>query len=751
MQLLDDIKGFLNTFSETMFMDVVNYSLTRDKYDSMFLRDARYPELGELRSTQVEGDSLIVKFDGYVLRIQGTDNGVLKFTWTDGPALPISDPSFVKPIQDGERYLFGKNVVSLQKDGLTVADPEGVVLHHEFFPSFGSDITHSFEIGEEDIISGLGEKAAPLNMIGHVYRLWNHDANGSYGPDSDPLYLNAPVMLHGHEGRFVLIFYANAGDSTVDVGYSDERRLSISFRSKPLEYYIITGDLDSIYSRFAEITGKPYKPPYWAFEFQQSRYSYMDTKEVRDVVDGFISRGIPLGAIYLDIDYMDSFKMFTFDQKRFGDIKQLTDYMMKNGVRLITIMEPSVKMEPGYDLYEEGLKNGYFVRYPDGNVMYAPVWPEMAAFPDFTDAGAREWYSSKYDFMRSMGISGFWHDMNEPAIFVAWGDNTMPRSAVHSIGRHEEVHNLYGYYMDKAAFDHLSRSERPFILSRSGWAGISQYSWIWTGDTETSWKELKQNIVTILHMSMSGITLTGCDIGGFTGSPTPHLFIRWLQASLFFPLYRVHSDKRSKRREPWAFGDHEREIIDVIRMRHSFVPQIYSEAISSSITGRPILRPVFWADPKNTLAMSIDDEYMMGDDLLIAPVVEDHVINREVFLPSGRWYDISNDSVVEGHITYGVNLSTVPIFVREGSAILRENNGIEVHLYLGSGRAKRTFYISSGNDDVKVDIEFDGRDIRMNPDRPVSVKFIVLHGFGSMTPTLNGNQVRIENGRISIE
>ncbi|KAA8922814.1 MAG: glycoside hydrolase family 31 protein [Thermoplasma sp.] len=748
--MLDDIKGFMNTFSETMFMDVINYSLTRDKYDSMFLPRSKYSDLGKLNEVRIQDNAILVRFDGYDLRIQGTADGIIKFTWTDGPVMPVADPEFVKPAQDGQMYRIGNNTLSLESDGFSIMDGSGITMHREFFPVFAETITHSFEIHPGDMVAGLGERAAPLNISGHVFRLWNHDANGSYGPDSDPLYLNAPVILHGHAGKFTLLFYANAGDATVDAGYSNERRVSFSFRSKPLAYYIITGSLDSIYEKLSRITGKPYRPPYWAFEFQQSRYSYMNSREVRDLVDGFVSRGIPLGAVYLDIDYMDRFKMFTFDNQRFGDIGQLTEYMRERGVKLITIMEPSVKMEPGFELYDEGLRNGHFVRYPDGNVMYAPVWPEMAAFPDFTDANTREWYASKYDFMRSMGISGFWHDMNEPAIFVAWGDNTMPRSAVHSIGRHEEVHNLYGYYMDKAAYDHLSRIERPFILSRSGWAGISQYAWIWTGDTETSWKELKQNILTILHMSLSGITLTGCDIGGFTGSPTPELFIRWLQASLFFPLYRVHSDKKSKRREPWAFGDHEKEVIDVIRLRHSFVPHIYSEAVSSSESGVPILRPLFWVEPDNPVMMTVDDEYMIGDSMIIAPVVEEHAVARKITLPKGRWYNINDDRIVEGSFTMDVDLGTVPIFVREGSAILRENNGIELHLYPGSQMSRRVFYINNGNDDARVEIEFDGGNIAISPPKVPGIKSIIMHGFSGGDLLLNGETIKTGDGVINL-
>ncbi|CAC11443.1 alpha-glucosidase related protein [Thermoplasma acidophilum] len=749
--MLDDIRGFMNTFSETMFMDVINYSLTRDRYDSVFLQRQNYRDLGQLKEILTNDDGIKIKFDGYDLKIQGTADGTIKFTWTDGPEIPVTDPEFVKPRLDNGVYEFGDYRLLIEKDGFSIRDVEGTILHREFFPSFGENITHAFELNQGDIIAGLGEKAAPINMIGHVFRLWNHDANGSYGPDSDPLYVNVPIMLHGHAGRFILILYVNAGDATVDVGYSDEHRVSSSFKSKPLAYYVITGNLDTIYEKLSLITGKPQKPPYWAFEFQQSRYSYMDTKEVRDLVDGFASRGIPLGAVYLDIDYMDRFKMFTFDPQRFGDVKQLTEYMEQKGVKLITIMEPSIKMEHGFDLYEEGLKGGYFVKYPDGNVMYAPVWPEMAAFPDFTDEKAREWYASKYDFMRSMGVSGFWHDMNEPAIFVGWGDNTMPRSAVHRIGRHEEVHNLYGYYMDKAAYDHLSKVERPFILSRSGWAGISRYGWIWTGDTETSWKELKQNIITIMHMSMSGITLTGCDIGGFTGSPTPELFIRWLQASLFFPLYRVHSDKKSKRREPWAFGSHEKEIIEIIRLRHSFVPHIYSEAISSSITGLPLVRPVFWADPSRNDLMSVDDEYTFGGSILIAPIVEEHAVIRRIILPSGRWYNISDDRIVEGSLSINVDLSTVPIFVREGSAILRENDGIELHLYLANERRKSILYISDGNDDIKVEVEFDSKSVDINPQKVPKIKAIVMHGFREDELILNGEPIKTSDGIIRLK
>ncbi|WP_010917560.1 glycoside hydrolase family 31 protein [Thermoplasma volcanium] len=752
MQLLEEIDGFLKTFGDGMLKDRISYSLTRDRYDSIYYKKLNMKKIGRFLSAEKSNKYVYFHFENYDLKVEARGDGVFKFSWTDGPKLPVENIEFDDLQLHDNTVSVGNYSISLDENGLYLKDQDGKLIYQGYIPDFNEVLSQSLRIFGDDLFSGLGEKAGPINLRGHVYRLWNHDAKGSYGPDSDPLYLNIPVLLHLHDDVSYLIFFENAGDATVDIGFSREDKVTFYFKSKPMVYYVITGDIKSIYSKFSEITGKPYRPPYWAFGFQQSRYSYMSSAEVRSIVDRFNELGIPLSAIYLDIDYMDEFKVFTFNSDRFWDVKDLTKYLGERGVRLITIMEPNVKMEPGYTIYDEAVKNGYFIKYPDGNIFYAPVWPLMAAFPDFSRNDVREWWGKKYDFMKKNGVSGFWHDMNEPAIFVAWGDNSMALSAAQSNGSHSEVHNLFGYYMDKAAYDHLSKTERPFILSRSGWAGISRYAWIWTGDTETSWKEMKQNLLTILHMSASGISLTGCDIGGFVGSPDAELFIRWLQSAIFYPLFRVHSNKKSKRREPWEFGEKYLGIIrDIIKLRHSFLPQIYSEAISSSITGIPMIRPVYWYS-SNPDMLLVDDEYLFGDSILVAPIFSEHSTSRIVKLPPGLWYNLYSDEKVFGEIKVEAPLNMIPIYIRSGSIIARDEGKLILHVFHSEEGESAKIYIDAGGEDSELDISV-SKDGKINIHRGSSIKAVTIkfHGVYVKGITINGNTKYIEDNLFEIE
>ncbi len=760
MHIIEDAQGFLSEFGKDIMKDSFNYSLNRDLYDGKYRKENDVKDPGKFTGISVDNGSAVLSFENALLRIKEYEGNIYEFTWFDGPAMPLESLHEGGGFHmEGNKAVSGNISISFTDPDIIVTEKDGNEIERGHIEVSGGYIKHITSLNGWNHIFGSGERAFSLNLRGHVCRLWNHDANGSYGPDSDPLYLNIPVILQEGNGKFALKFYANAGDGYIDAGYSSEDHMMISFRSLPMKYYIITGNLRDIYESLSRVTGKPYMPPEWALGFQQSRYSYMNDGEVRSVIDGFRKNGIPLSALYLDIDYMDGYRDFTFNSGSFPDMKSLAEYASEYGTHIITIIEPSVKFDPGYRIYDEALKNGFFIKYPDGNTLYAPVWAGMSAFPDFSRPDVSEWWGSQYDYMLESGVSGFWHDMNEPAIFTAWGDNTMAESAVQAAGRHGDIHNLFGYYMAKAAFEHLSRSSRPFILSRSGWAGISRYAWVWTGDTETSWKELKQNLITILNLSLSGISYTGCDIGGFTGSPTGELFIRWLQMGLFLPLFRVHSSKNTGRREPWELGKYSRIASEIIRMRYRLLPYIYTKTYRSHITGIPIVRPVFWADPSDSKLLDIDDEMMFGDSILVAPVIDKGMNSRNVVFPAGKWYDFYDDHLFSGKSEINAGLERIPFFIAEGSIIPADEDGkMTINVYYSDRGMKGEFYSdNSGSDhlleDFSVSADGDMKWLREGTyeGRCREYRFR-FHGITLSSVNINGHDVPVaENSFITGE
>lgn len=497
----------------------------------------------------------------------------------------------------------------------------------------------------------------------------------------------------------------------------------------------------------------------------------MDSGEVQEIADGFRQNDLPISSIHLDIDYMDGFRVFTFDSDRFARMNELTRKLRDDGVNVVTIIDPAIKWDPGYEIFNEGIDNDFFTRTPDGNVLYAPVWPGSAAFPDFSNPDVRKWWGSKYSGLLEAGISGFWHDMNEPAAFVLWGDNSLPLCAVHHAGPHLSVHNTYGLFMAQAAHEFLHqdiKGRRPFILSRAGWAGQQKYSWIWTGDSESTWEELKQTVPTILGLSLSGIPFTGSDTGGFSGDPSNELFLRWFQMSSFLPFFRTHSAKGFPMREPWKFGEPYLSIMrKFLKNRYRLIPYIYSESYHTHMTGHPLIKPVFWADGSASPSET-ETEYMLGDSILVAPVTVPNASQRSFHLPAGRWYDYWNpDRYQRGGaiITEETDIHSIPVFVKESAIIpAAEDSAITLDLFfpespgtfgyelysddsiIGGMHRKDTFAVTETADSIEISWTKKG-DYGWRYER-ISIR---LHGRSADFAESETGEVMLESGCPVIE
>lgn len=559
----------------------------------------------------------------------------------------------------------------------------------------------------DERIFGLGEQTGRLNLRGRAHRLWNSDPIRSYGPEQDPLYLSIPVYLGLHAGGSYLAFYENSFPARFELG-AEERAV---FEGGALRCYLIPGPPARAIARYSELTGRPPLPPRWALGFHQSRFSYDSEEDVRGVVAGFTAYDMPLSAIHLDIHYMDGFLVFTVDGRRFPDLAGLAGDLERQGVRLVAILDPGVKRDPGYRLYREGLEGGHFCMAEDGQVAVGPVWPGWCAFPDFTDPQARAWWGAQYPRLHEQGVAGFWHDMNEPAIAGTWGQTALADGVRHSLegrgGDHREAHNLYGLQMARAGHEALraQRPERrPFILSRSGWAGLQRYAWTWTGDVQSSWAMLRQSVATVLGLGLSGIPYSGPDVGGFKGAPSPELFLRWLQMAALLPFFRVHSSIGVPRREPWAFGEETcARIASVLRLRARLMPYLYTLAWESSRSGWPLARPLFWPDGADRALWDVDDAFLLGDALLMAPVLEEGARARALQLPAGRWYHLGENSWVEGpgRLRLAAPLDQPLILVRAGTVLpMHEGERLALHLYPApDGAAAGSCYSDAGDGD----------------------------------------------------
>lgn len=571
----------------------------------------------------------------------------------------------------------------------------------------GSSWQQSASLLDGASIYGLGERAAPLNLRPGNYGLWNTEQSGSYRFGADPLYMTAPVYhAHSQKGSCFL-FYDNSYDGEIEFG----EQARVQFIGGGIHYYFILGAPEQALAQYTQLTGRPPMPPRWALGFHQSRWGYASEQDIRQVVDGFKQHDLPLDVVHMDIDYMDGFRVFTLDQQRYPDLKKMADDLHEQGIRLVTIIDPGVKIDDGYDVYQEGMAQQAFCKLPDGKTAVGLVWPGWSVFPDFTKPATRTWWGQYYARLLDQGVDGIWHDMNEPASMSAFGDPTMPRPMRHDIegrgGDHEEGHNLYGLTMALAGFEaqqQLRPERRPWLLTRSGWAGMQRYTWLWSGDVGTGWDTLRMTLSLILGTGMSGVPYIGSDIGGFTGHADSELFTRWFQMSALMPFFRNHAARTTPRSEPWVYGEPTISICRrYLQLRQQLMPYIYSLSWQASQSGVPLVRPVFWVEPDNAELFKVDDSFMLGDGLLVTPVLEEGAMERQIILPKGEWFDFwSEEKYIGGQqMSVSAALDTLPMFVRAGSLLPMSQDGrIVLHVYSplqGEGSHTSQWYDDAGD------------------------------------------------------
>jgi len=680
----------------------VQYGFQRDRANRRYLpRPDRSTKVvpGDIQKVIPVESGVKVIFDHASVEIICLTPEMIKISWEPGKKpIPYTIEKFdCKPQHPAYEVKEDSYVLSTEKITITVSKngkiqfqdkSQNIILADDQPVLIGDCWKLTSKLKPEEHIYGLGERISALNLRPGRYSSWNNDLGGLYIPGTDPVYIGTPIYLSLSSWGSYLVYFENSHKSQ----YSLEDELEVFFYGGMLRYYVIIGSINLIYEQLSELVGHPFLPPRWALGYHQSRWGYRSEADIRRVVQGFLDHNLPLSVIHLDIDYMDGFRVFTIDPDRYPHVERLLKELNDKNIKVVVTLNPAIKQDGNYKLYTDGIKKDLFCKLPDGKVLGGVSWSGWSVFPDFTNPEARKWWSEQYETLLKIGISGFWHDMNEPVSMSAWGDMSFPYRTMHDMegqgGNHLEAHNLYGLLMNKAGFEAVRKYApkiRPWIFSRSGWAGMQRYAWNWTGDCVSTWEALRYTIPTILGLGLSGHGFTGVDIGGFSGNPDAELYLRWFQMATFLPLFRTHSAIGTNPREPWVFGETTTSIIrQYLQLRYKLIPYLYTLAWEASKTGFPPVRPIFWEAANDPVLWDVDDEFMLGDRMLIAPVTSKGAQIRKITLPPGRWYSFWDDRFYEGPAQFEVQLALemIPIFIKSGTILpMEEDNQLTLHVY----------------------------------------------------------------------
>lgn len=572
-----------------------------------------------------------------------------------------------------------------------------------------------YTMDENDIVYGLGEANRGINKRGYCYISAAAD-DPDHTEDKRSLYAaHNFIVISGKKNFGLFVDYPTK--LVFDIGYTRSDLLEISCEAADLYLYVIEGESAyDIVRQFRKIIGRSYIPPKFAFGFGQSRWGYKTKEDFREVAAGYRSNRIPLDMIYMDIDYMEGYKDFTLNEENFQDFPEFVRELKDQNIRLVPIIDAGVKIEEGYSVCEEGEKGGYFCKKEDGSDFVAAVWPGYTHFPDVLNPEARRWFGDQYRFLTDQGIEGFWNDMNEPSIFYTPEGienvtelirsymedkdggasifeirEAMMRLAnsqkdyesfYHQVNgqkiRHDRVHNLFGYNMTRAAgeaFERIDPDRRFLMFSRSSYVGMHRYGGIWTGDNKSWWSHILLNLKMMPSLNMCGFLYTGADLGGFGADTTRDLLLRWLALGVFTPLMRNHTAIGTRQQECYQFEKTE-DFRHVVGVRYRLIPYLYSEYMKAALSDDLYFKPLAFEYPQDAQASQVEDQLMLGNEIMIAPVYTQNARGRYVYLPEDMIFvkflpdgSVFQSELSAGHHYVEIALNEVPLFIRKGKCI----------------------------------------------------------------------------------
>ncbi|XP_043482862.1 neutral alpha-glucosidase AB [Leptopilina heterotoma] len=579
--------------------------------------------------------------------------------------------------------------------------------HHDSKPLGPEAIALDFSFPGAEHVYGIPEHADSLALKStkqtDPYRLYNLDVFEYELNERMALYGAVPVLYaHGKE-RTSGVFWNNAAETWVDILSSADNNVVESIvnlvtgskksqvdahfmsESGVIDVFFLLGPkpLDT-FRQYALLTGTAPLPQIFSLGYHQSRWNYNDQQDVQQIADNFDKYDLPMDVMWLDIEYTDNKKYFTWDQRKFPNPTEMIQNLTSKLRKLVVIIDPHIKRDEGYHVHNDATSMDLYVKDKDGKVYEGWCWPGSSSYLDFFDPKVRDYYMNQYSFDKFPGTTSdvyIWNDMNEPSVFNG-PEITMPKDMRHFGGwEHRDVHNIYGIMQTVATYEALlrrsNRSLRPFILTRSHFAGTQRYAAVWTGDNMAEWGHLKASFPMCLSLAISGISFCGADVGGFFKNPDAELFVRWNQAGAWLPFFRQHSHIETKRREPWTFNDEVTQIVrEALRLRYSYLPLWYTLFREHEINGTPVLRPLWAHYPQEAETFTIEDELLVGDSILVRPVSEPGVTDVNVYLPGeGKvsWYDIDTmQQHRQSTITVPVTLHKIPVYQKSGSIVPRK-------------------------------------------------------------------------------
>lgn len=633
------------------------------------------------------------------------------------PATKLSETKEQIALETGElKVVVERNPLRIcfydQKSGKLInADDEPM----KFDTKTGA-VASAKSLGFEEHFYGLGEKAGHLDKRHEYCQMWSTDHYG-YSWGNDPIYQSIPFYIGllmdnkqpgSWQGSAYGIFYDNSYRTHFDMSNSDPENVIFKADGGEMNYYFFWGpSMKKVVSRYTELTGRMPLPPKWALGNQQCRWSYANEGQVKEIVRRYEEEKIPLEAVHLDIHYMDGYRNFTWDRRRFPRPEGLTKWLSERGVKTIGIVDAGVKYEPGgnYDVYNEGAEKGYFLKKSNGKLYVGKVWPGESVFVDYTKNDAANWWGKLHGRLLDTGIAGIWNDMNEPADFESrdgdkWRDVQNFDEGQNS--KHDKMRNLFALLECKATYEGLQNlrpNERPYIITRSGFAGIQRYATMWTGDCLSSWSSLALCLPMFANLGLSGESFVGADCGGFSGRSDGELLCRWYQVACLTPMLRNHHEAGGYDQEPWRFGAKYEDIIrKQIRLRYKLLPYLYTVLAEAHETGIPWFRPLVLENQNDYNTVGLDDEFLVGSSLLCAPVLKEGAVTRDLYLPEGRWYDFYSGEKFKGksYISVKAPLDRVPLFVKAGTVL--PTQAVLEHISQETGKEPLSYLVFPDND-----------------------------------------------------